>query len=561
MEDIKRLPKMELAQLEKETATQSTLSNRQAINKDSDLNIITNENESNQKVNKDTLNIIQQEQQQQKEKVPYNNEKEQEHNENKQQKENKQQNITLNQYILMMPMAVVYLLGRTIIDISRGSIYFLLYRGEKAIPIIDAWLFEKVTVWLPNKYEQMETWWMTKGKKRYQAWQTHFFYKTIPRAIDKIDQWIEQLYHFGIWMNEIKQSIKDIWKRFKRQHDWRQLMIDLGQTFYYQVLQPWYSIMIRISHIMMILLKGCKQGFISTWHDIHWLVLHAFPQAMKWMKKSPIWQFSQEVTHHTIYYLNYALQAVVLPVLHGCSHLSHYLFIDILVQQLILSDTTTYYLLQIKKNVINFQIWFCTDAILFLKGVRWLLLSIVDDGFIPLYQSFMHHVLPRLSKGYYNLKSDMIHVYQNYVYPIWEITMSWVEQHFPTIHQCLDHYYHSFITFFSEFEWNWEMIIQLTDHFVLLSQTILSTLLQSISTTFTYFIHHHAIVLKTIQSGWHHVMNTMTNIDWENIMITLEHLHQMIIDQCSSIVASLERTINEWASQQNDNIDKDLKKE
>ncbi|CAO3642793.1 unnamed protein product [Cunninghamella echinulata] len=442
----------------------------------------------------------------------------------------------------MMPMAVIYLLGRTIIDLSRGSIYLILYQGEKSIPIIDAWLFDKVTVWLPNKYEQLQQWWATRGKKICQKWQTHLIHVTIPNAIDKIDQGIEQLYHVGQALQEMSTTIHQAWKKFRQQHDWQQLMIDIGYTFYIHLWQPWFSIMVRIANITILLFKGVRQGIISTWHDLQWLVLQMVPNMLTWIKSTQVWQSGHHTLHQIYLFTHYCLHVVFLPVLQWCGQSLHYLFIDLLLQQWLLSDSARYYYKKVQQNITNFHVWFCTDMVLFFNGIKWFCVMMVDDGLLPLCQAFQHHVIPQLSKVYYFLKSDMFLVYHTYVYPIWEIAVTWVQQYLPTIYHCLEHSYHSFITFFTTFEWKWETMIDITSQFILFNQKIFTVLLQSMSYVFSQQI---PLVLKTFQTTWHHFIH---DIDWQKILLTLEQMHQMIIDQCLIMVTSLERTLNEWAS-------------
>ncbi|KAI8344169.1 hypothetical protein BC941DRAFT_407935 [Chlamydoabsidia padenii] len=459
--------------------------------------------------------------------------------------------LNLAQYTMMIPMAVVYLIGRTMVDITRGFLYHALYNAELAVPVVDEWLFDKVTVWLPNKYDQVAEWWATKGRQRYNDLQHTLIHQTIPTTIDHIDVFFLHLYNGGQLVAETAHNVAESLRLFREKHDWQQLALDMGNAANILIVQPLVSTLTLIYRLGKVFCQGCWYGLKATWDDLYWVVAIGVPgiivwvgttRGWLWMKQGWLWcqDIAKRVVLKVAVVTSPVMRSVVLWMVRLGDSVASWMQSD-LVQRM---------WKYVQYGLSNGGMWLCLESVALMQSIKIMATTMVDHGIVPIMHLFMDYVLPRLSQGYQRFMVDVSMVYKGYMRPIGQRIVIWLAKLVWPLTRLLEHYYLRLLSFANR--WNWDGVLKVSGAIIRWSQWLTTWLVATVgprinkmATTLIY--DYLPLTVEYMQQGWNKVMG---DLDYTRLTTIVEHIYQVIQYQCSLVFASLERTINDWKEAQ-----------
>ena len=319
----------------------------------------------------------------------------------RQRQKHKEDDLSLLHYILAMPLATIYIAIRAMLDCIRNVIFWTLWLFEKSVPIIDAWLFDKVTVWLPKKYQQCEAWWVTRGVHIWRSTQDYTIHTAIPTIIYCIDQSIIGISH--IWRQIHKTSVQfgDACQHFAKQHDWKRLANDMADVWLAVVWQPVVWTISRIYRLVFIIYYGGRNVLRSIKQDVQWLFTIAIPtlwgaitntQAYHWISRGVSWFSTQSK-----WIIAIVLQQALLPLLRTIRH-SVIVSIDFIASVIESHGFQTRFQ-KIRTIVLSNMVWWVEEQAVFFTDSAECLLRVA----IPCITYFTKELLPPLTKAYKRL--------------------------------------------------------------------------------------------------------------------------------------------------------------
>ncbi|KAI8080915.1 hypothetical protein BDF21DRAFT_418040 [Thamnidium elegans] len=327
--------------------------------------------------------------------------------------------LSLAHYILVAPFAALYILGRIILDTVRYTLYFVIWSCEKSIPHIDDWLFDKVTIWLPKKCNELEQWWICKGKPSIAAYSHHFQHDTLPAIIRNTETFFETSYRIGCIVSSAMQDFIDAWKRFTQRHDWHQLTTDLGNIAYIVVWSPLVWVVTRSVRLAKLVYSGLRSAAISIQGDVVWIYSTLIPTVYDYM-----------ITTRLAQWIFIGILSVAKGTQYACIALHQYVLVPTLgrfLTWLVKSIDQAILLLQdhtIQQKLHRIYKWMAPNLVwtilefsrVFLEIVKWAH-SVCIHLLYPAYTLFMKRVLPSLAIAYQKI---VIHWgYELHLYPAW----------------------------------------------------------------------------------------------------------------------------------------------
>ncbi|KAI9273179.1 hypothetical protein EDC94DRAFT_594092 [Helicostylum pulchrum] len=327
--------------------------------------------------------------------------------------------LSLAHYILVTPFAALYILGRVILDTVRYSVYFVIWSCERSIPHIDDWLFDKVTIWLPKKYSELEQWWIYKGKPSVAAYSHHFQHATLPAIIKNTETFFETGYRIGCTVSSATQDFIDAWKRFTQRHDWHQLTTDLGNVAYIVIWAPLVWVVIRSVRLANLVYSGLRSVAISVQGDVVWICSTLIPAVYDYM-----------ITTRLAQWIYIGILSAGKGMRSTCLALHQYVLVPTLGRFLIwLVKSIDQAILLLQDHTIQQKLhriykWMAPKIVwtilefsgVFLEIVKWAH-SVCIQLLYPAYRLFMKRVLPSLAIAYQKI---VVHWgYELHLYPAW----------------------------------------------------------------------------------------------------------------------------------------------
>lgn len=464
------------------------------------------------------------------------------------------ENLSLAHYILVSPFAAIYILGRAILDAIRYSFYFVLWWCEKSVPYIDDWLFDKATIWIPNKYNQLESWWISTGKPGFVSHKQQFQQQTLPILIENLELFFKKTYQVGCIVASSIQDFINAWKRFTQRHDWRQLATDLSNVAYTVIWNPSVWIVTRSIRLATLVYRGLRAAAVSIRDDVIWISTTLIPSMYNYTISTRL--VKQCITSTT------KLIKVIEQV---CLGIHVYLLIPTLgrfltwlvksIDQLILllQDNT---LQQRLTRIYRFTAPHLTWILFELGGIAtdiatWMHLVFVQVLY-PAYALFMKRVVPRLAIAYQKV---VIHWgYELHIYPAWLIIypymntpLLWAYTHLTV--PMLNGIY-TFVVSISSF---------VTEHLVVKLQILFSKMIE-ISWSSSQWMYNVAqtwlIKQAPVLSGLIQTLYTLmiNSCDWEGLKqdtwLIVSELYDWTSKQSNVLYFSLERSLSAWAKEQ-----------
>ncbi|KAI9275593.1 hypothetical protein BDA99DRAFT_495913 [Phascolomyces articulosus] len=473
------------------------------------------------------------------------------------QRPKKKDELALIHYILAMPLATVYIVIRALLDCIRNVVFWTLWFLEKSAPVIDAWLFDKVTVWLPKKYQQCETWWLTRGVYAWQNTKNYVVHTAIPTTVYCIDQTCIGTVHVCRRINKTSIQFGDAWQRFAKQHDWKQLANDMADVWLAIVWQPIVWAISRGYRLGAMIYYGGRNVLWSLKDDIQWLITVAIPSLWKAVTDTELYGLVSEgaswFSIHSKWIIAKVLQQVVLPLLHNMRRGSIVL-IDV-IALIVGSDSFQTRLQKIRTIVLSNMIWWIEEQINFFTDNINLLLRVAK----PCATYFGNELLPALTEAYKRLTKWLWDCYISYIRPALTDTYYFIQ---PTM--IIAYKYASdiasvpFITIWEFVQTvgsvTWDAIQRYCQHSImaaipLIQQSSYHTWLLSkqFYTQLTLWLDEQA---PYIMDAFSKACNLAITNGWALVTFDSAGMKEQIIHASELMFESLERIISEWIKEQ-----------
>ncbi|KAI9499524.1 hypothetical protein BDB00DRAFT_866397 [Zychaea mexicana] len=463
------------------------------------------------------------------------------------------QQLSIVHYVLAMPLAAVYIVARALLDCIRGSVFWTLWFIEKSAPMIDAWLFDKVTVWLPAKYAQCEQWWTTRGVHVCYETQQYALYTAIPATIHCIDHLFIGIVHFYRWTHKISIQFGDAWQRFAKQHDWKQLASDMANVWTAVVWKPTVWTVYRFYRLGVLLYYGSQQVLRSIKNDLTWLATIALPTIWSFIKATRMYDWVSRSASWTSMQMKWvvarALEQVALPLLRNarCGIITTVDFIASVIESH------------------GFQTRLQKMRTVFFSNVVWLIEE--QAGFftnnvellMPCIAYFTNEIMPSLAKAYKRLTTMLWAFYIRQIRPALISAYFFVQ---PTIIA-----YYRFVSdtvsdpiiavwmFAQSVSSRIWVAVQLHGHHTLAAS--IRSIQQSANHTWllskqlyvylTLWIEKHApYILDVFSKAWELAVSN----GWALVQLDTTEMKDWVVKVSAMTFESLERTLSEWIKEQ-----------
>lgn len=464
------------------------------------------------------------------------------------------ENLSLTHYILVSPFAAVYILGRAILDTIRYSLYFALWWCEKSIPYIDDWLYDKATIWIPKKYNEIESWWITKGKPGFISYKNHFQQQTLPTLIANLELFFIKTYNTGCIVVSSTQDFINAWKRFTQRHDWRQLATDLSNVAYTVFWNPLVWIVTRSIRLGKLVYHGLRSAAISIRDDIMWICSTLIPVI-----------YNYTISTRLMRLCGISITKLTKGVHQLCLGIHEYLLVPTLgrfltwlvksIDQLILllqDHTIQQKLLRMYRWTAPNLVWTIFEFSSFVTEIGTWARFVFIQLLYPAYVLFVRRVIPRLAIAYQKIVIQWgyeLHIYPAWlmIYPYLNAPLLWAYTKLTV--PVLNGLY-TLVASLSTY---------VTQHLVVKLQTILSKVIE-ISMSYaqwvysviqSWLIKQAPVLSDLIQKLYTLIINSC---DWDGLKqdtwLIMTELYDWTSKQSNMVYLSFERSLSAWAKEQ-----------
>lgn len=319
-------------------------------------------------------------------------------------------------YILMFPFATVYVLFRGAIDFTRFLLYNLLWFLEKSAPTFDAWLFEKVTVWLPAKVDQAEKWWDTRG---IHIWQTSKKYVTdtiLPAIILGVENIFFILKRIWELSHRSGVALRKIWINIAQRHDWRQVAQDAIEFWTIYVWPSMSYVAAKLYSIAILVYTGSIRTVKSVGQDIVWIFTTALPALYDYVASTRIFRALHQAYRTCTDYL-FKMSALFTPLVRIIQETT-VAAIDALVRTM-QSERFQRLWRAFERNLRVQASWFLAEALVFTISLGELTRYTVDHLLIPFVIFTRRELYPHLQATYRRILETLQPLYMRFLAPLW----------------------------------------------------------------------------------------------------------------------------------------------
>ncbi|OBZ84828.1 hypothetical protein A0J61_07120 [Choanephora cucurbitarum] len=329
--------------------------------------------------------------------------------------------VSLVHYILVSPFTVVYLIGRIVLDIVRYSLYYSLWSCEKALPLVDDWLYDFCTITLPRTYNQTEAWWIESGKPKCIQIKQYTHNHVIPLTVNGLEVFFITIYHASCTVKNSLVDLKRAWDRFVQRHDWHQLASDLLDIAHKTCWVPFVWTVSRLYDLSRIVYGGFSSVIISIVQECQWFAMIALPSTAQYIASTRLAKgtyrascyIGQGIQRSCLYLSTYVLQPTVGRLLTWTVKL-----IDKII--LILQENTFQEkLARWYRFVSPAIVWTLMELDLWLINLISGIALLNRELIVPAYRLFVKHVMPKLSLAYTTMVDYVDQWTKLYLYPVW----------------------------------------------------------------------------------------------------------------------------------------------
>ncbi|KAG1471076.1 hypothetical protein G6F56_002330 [Rhizopus delemar] len=428
-------------------------------------------------------------------------------------------NVSLVHYILVTPFAAFYVIVRLLFDTVRYGLYYSLWYLEKSWPQIDDWLFETITIRLPRRLEQLETYWTEIGRPTILSYQARFLKHWLPRSAEVVEVVCLRIYQFGCAVQRLLVAMAVVWRRFVESHDWQRLAKDMGEALEGIAINLW-----RLGELGY---RGCHQAIMSIKADIIWLASWVLP-ILDWLFIVGEWMAVRlEVMVGPMLWIR---DTLVAPTL-GRALVVCLKTIDRL---LLMVQRNSHLLERIYRFLAPHLVWICLDF--WKMGTDlWALTKKAFKEIEPAFGLFLKHLLPRLSVAYRKLRERLWCL----LAPIWNLVVPYLQR------LCGPVVYGIQIACIEVVGWLWLCLptLQAVAARCLVMATCCARWIYSMS---QQWLARQAPVLSRL-------LQQIYDYDWQGcnqvIMSMILVTYQWVSDQLQLIYSSLERSLVGWANE------------
>jgi hypothetical protein len=474
----------------------------------------------------------------------------------KNQEQDNTEPLSLAHYILVTPFAALYIISRAILDALRYSIYFTLWSIERSIPYIDDWLFDFVTITLPNVCNKTEDWWLQQGRPACIRTKTHLQQHTIPNTVDALEIFFVTMYKIGC---VVQASILDFvaaWKRFIHRHDWHQLATDLSDIAYTTIWAPLVWVVTRTTHLCHIVYTGIRATVVSIANEIKWIFTIAIPTIYTYLISTRLAKILYQGFNYTGQQLQricfLIFQYILSPTLGRLltwtvKAIDHFI---ILLQQ----HTIHAKLVRMYRYIAPNTVWIVLEMSSLLasslEGARLLHHQLLH----PAYQLMMKHLMPRLAIAYQAMVEGLCRWYETNLYPAWlqvypylNTPLYWIYTNltvpvYREVYACLT-----------------AIATYLTQHLAAHIWTAITWLI-TVSTAFAqsaysviqvWLTKQAPVLARIIHTSYEWLIHSC---DWNalqrDITTIVASFYEWVAEQSNLLYSSLERSLVTWANEQ-----------
>ncbi|KAI9021764.1 hypothetical protein CLU79DRAFT_753109 [Phycomyces nitens] len=332
-------------------------------------------------------------------------------------------NISLMHYILVSPIAALYIVGRALLDVLRLGVYWILWLCEQSVPHIDDWLFKTVTESIPLAISRLEEWWDVNGSVLLRNSAEYINTTALPAIVAGIER------GFG-WLYSIGMTIYGLWNMCDmyiaaNMDDWKRMLVKLWE--------PLEMLLLRASRILVLVYTGCYYGAISLWQDIRW-ASSVIPYVVSYIGSSWIaTKITKTIQSGTVWVYGHVWPVLaklgkqaILPVLDiaGILAVRGVEWIESIVE----SRGFRNRLLHFRQTMFSNVVWAVLDGLELVKDINIWVGYLITTMVVPTVILLVQHLLPRLSKAHHRLQYMAIGVLQNHLYPLWVQMYPYVQQ-------------------------------------------------------------------------------------------------------------------------------------
>lgn len=324
-------------------------------------------------------------------------------------------------YILAMPLAAVYIFVRACVDVLRYVIFQLFWLAERCAPHLDAWLFDKVTVWLPAKYQSLEVWCNTRGKKHLSDAHHFITHRALPAAVVATEQTFYTLQHVWCTLDTAARRVYDAARVFAAKHDWRRLAEDMLDVWTMVVWRPCVFLVSRTYRIGVLVYFGSQRLAIALARDMQWFVLEVVPAVCAAIADSATYRCAQRVLlwfheHVSIHAVN-AIMTLASPVIRLLQTWT-VLALDH-IAALVRSNTFRQRVRYLHRLFASHCVWLVEDAAVTVRSLAHLSYVAMDTCIIPFATWFHRDMLPPILRAYRHIAHAVSCAWAATMVPLW----------------------------------------------------------------------------------------------------------------------------------------------
>lgn len=487
---------------------------------------------------------------------------EQKKEEKKEKQEKKEiENLSLAHYILVTPFAALYIICKALIDTIRYSLYYILWSCEKSIPLIDDWLFEKVTITLPTKYNDFTQWWIEEGQPKYNHFKAHFRDNTLPSIVENLELFFTKVYEMSCIIQSCMLDFIEAWKRFVQRHDWKQLATDLSNIAFIIFWNPLVWIVTRTFSLGRLIYYGMRSATISIKNDITWISTVLIPTVYNYISSTVI---AKKLCSGTIKLME-GIQKVTVNVYRhllvptiGRSMNLVVNTIDRVLVVLLQSKTLQEKVKAIYRYAMPNLVWTIFECSSLVTEILTWVHLVFTQVVHPAYILFMRHVVPCLAIAYQSIIVQWmfeLHLYPAWlaIYPYLNAPLFWSYTHL--ISPVVNNLY-SVVTSITHYVTQY----QLAQLRVLMAKVVAVT--QAVYGGICSWLSRQAPILSNMIGKLSQMV--ANSCDWNGLskdaLLLANLFYDWISVHSNKIYLSLERTLTVWAEEQEENKNLKLKR-
>ncbi|KAI9320524.1 hypothetical protein BX666DRAFT_1908894 [Dichotomocladium elegans] len=440
-------------------------------------------------------------------------------------------------YILAMPVASIYIVARAVYDAIRFTVFWALWGLEKSAPSVDDWLFHTLTVWLPEKFGQLDHWWTEQGSLLWQDAQNYTTQCIIPMII----RTFERLF---VVLTQLAGVLHKFWLDFKC---FRQMLVEFGnrrKLIIIDFVEKWIvPVILRLWRLAVILYEGAVRVCRSIWQDIVWIAQVVIPSTIEVIAKTRLFRWLHSVIFAGIEIAHCIVSKLSVPLL----RILHLVVLKALIamNNLLQSHLFQRHWRQIRNAISVRMVWFILEASEHVQSSVRFLQFIFAHVLLPVAILYMRNIHPRLSRAYHLWVSVLVY---RVLQPMWIAIHPYVIILYRLIHSRLSVPLAAFSTLVQMIAWQGlELGHRIGLYLGLAVQSVLKSLLPAIQVIYSWVAIWLERQVPAVTHACQIIWDLVASYDWVNLW---SQVIQWSTTQGETLFLSLERMLIDWFKDQ-----------